>query len=115
MLVALLLGLLSQGLLLQGVLLGQQIHRNPFEATKPAWIKSGFDAPFEETAHEITDKVWHDGQRRSEHILVQAKPGNYIHYQYSVGRVPIGEETSASLWLKARTAPASSSWPAWAC
>lgn len=99
-LVVALLGLLSQGLLLQGVLLGQQIHRNPFESTKPAWVKSGFDAPFEETAHEISDKVWHDGQR-SEHIQIQCKVGNFVHYQYSVGRVPIGEETSGSLWLKA--------------
>ena len=80
--------------------LGQQIHRNPFEAVKPSWVKSGFDAPYEETAHAISDQVWHDGQR-SEMITLQAKAGNFIHYQYSTGRVPIGEEMSASLWVKA--------------
>lgn len=80
--------------------LGQQIHRNGFESAKTFWVKSGFDAAFHETLHAITDQVWHDGQR-SEVINLQAKPGNFIYYQYSTGRVPIGEELSASLWVKA--------------
>jgi hypothetical protein len=80
--------------------LGQHVHRNPFESAKPSWMKSGFDAPFQETVHTITDQVWHDGQR-SEYISLQAKPGNFIYYQYATGRVPIGEEMSASLWVKA--------------
>jgi hypothetical protein len=79
---------------------GQQIHRNAFESLKPAWIKSGFDAPYEEVSHTTTDQVWHDG-KRSEYINLQVRPGNFIYYQYATGRVPVGEEMSGSLWLKA--------------
>src|SRR6059058_689747 len=94
-----LLGLLLMGLLGPRPALGQHIHRNPFESAKPAWVKSGFDAPFDESSHAITDQVWHDGQH-SEYISLQAKPGNFIYYQYATGRVPIGEDMSASLWVK---------------
>ena len=93
-----LLGALCLGALAPNTALGQQIHRNGFEGPKPFWIKSGFDAPYDETTHSITDQVWHDG-KRSEYINLQAKPGTFIHYQYPVGRVPVGEEMSASLWL----------------
>ena len=79
----------------------QQIHRNTFETSKTAWVKGGGDAPFDEVSHTITDQVQHDGQR-SEYINLQVKPGgNIIYYQYSIGKAPIGEETNASLWLKA--------------
>lgn len=78
----------------------QQIHRNGFESSRTFWLKSSFDAPFQESVHANTDQVWHDGQR-SETISLQAKPGNFIYYQYSTGRVPLGEEMSASLWVKA--------------
>src|SRR5262245_6405734 len=79
--------------------MAQQIHRNAFEGVKTSWQKAGFDAPFDETTHTITSEVWHDGQR-SEYISLQARPGNYIHYQYATGRAPIGEELAGSLWIK---------------
>jgi len=79
---------------------GQQIHRNGFESTKTYWVKSGADAPYDEMRHTISDEVWHDGQR-SEAISLQAKPGTFIYYQYATGRVPLGEEMSASVWIKA--------------
>src|SRR5271165_6763261 len=79
---------------------GQQIHRNGFETSKTYWIKGGADVAFDEISHAVTDQVWHDGQR-SEAISIQAKAGSFIYYNYATGRVPISEEMSASMWLKA--------------
>ncbi|HWY86010.1 MAG TPA: hypothetical protein VNX28_04755, partial [Gemmataceae bacterium] len=95
-----LLGVLLLGLLAPRAALGQQVHRNAFESMKTFWVKSGFDAPFDENIHSISDQVCHDGQH-SEYISLEAKPGNFIYYQYPSGRVPIGEEMSAAIWLKA--------------
>jgi hypothetical protein len=95
-----LLGVLLIGSLESGPALCQQIHRDAFESLKPAWTKGAFDAPFDELGHAITDQVWHEGQH-SEYISLQARPGNFIYYQYATGRAPIGEELSASVWLKA--------------
>ena len=95
-----LLGVLFLGLLGLRPALGQQIHRNAFESGKPAWVKGGFDAQYDEIIHVTTSQVWHDGQR-SEYISLLAKPGNFIYYQYPTGRFPIGEEMSAGIWLKA--------------
>jgi hypothetical protein len=79
----------------------QQIHRNTFESAKPAWVKGGGDAPYDEISHTITDQVWHDGQH-SEYLNLQVKPGgNFLYYQYAIGKAPVGEETNASLWIKA--------------
>ncbi|MBI3410293.1 MAG: hypothetical protein HY040_18295 [Planctomycetes bacterium] len=77
----------------------QQVHRNGFDGMQPAWVKGGFDAPFQESAHATTDVGPHDGQR-CEYIQLDAKDGNYIHYQYAVGKAPIAEELSGSLWIK---------------
>ena len=77
----------------------QQVHRNSFEGTKPAWSKGPADAAFEETAHLITDQAAHEGQR-CELIQLQTKTGETIYYLYAVGKAPIGPELSASLWLK---------------
>ena len=95
-----LLGVLLVGMLCPHVALGQQIHRNAFESLKPSWVKGGSDAPFDEVLHATTDQVYHDGQR-SEYISLQIKePGNFIYYQYPTGRVLVGEEIDAGLWLK---------------
>ncbi|MCI0639946.1 MAG: hypothetical protein L0Y72_20210 [Gemmataceae bacterium] len=77
----------------------QQVHRNGFEALKPAWVKSGFDAAFDEIKHHMVDQGAHDGQR-CEFLQLNAKPGNFIHYQYSLGRLALNDETSARVWVK---------------
>src|SRR5262245_36555087 len=78
---------------------GQQIHRNSFEAHDTVWVKGTADAPFRETVHRLTEDTNHTGQR-SEHIQLQAEAGNFIYYSYDVGRAPVSEELSASVWVK---------------
>jgi hypothetical protein len=78
---------------------GQQVHRNGFEAREPSWLKGTADAPFRETAHEMTDFTAHTGQY-SEHIQLEADRGSFIYYVYPTGRAPVCDELSASLWVK---------------
>jgi hypothetical protein len=104
------LALLLGGLLAVGLSQAQQIHRNGFETLKMGWLKGGFDAPYQENAHVISDEVAHDG-RHSEHLKldVQPRPGAgdnppFIHYAYPTGKAVIGEELAASIWLKSNRA-----------
>ena len=75
------------------------ILRNPFE-TKVGWIKGGFDAPNEESAHRIDDRSPHGG-RGCEYIELTAKQGKYLYYVYPVGKAPVNGELRAALWFKA--------------
>jgi hypothetical protein len=100
------LALLFGSLLALQLAQAQQIHRNGFETMKLGWIKGGFDAPYEEKAHDITDQVAHAG-RYSEHLRFDAKPRPlasdsppFIHYAYATGKALVGEELAASIWLK---------------
>lgn len=77
----------------------QVVHRNTFEGPAPQWIKSNSDAPHEETAHALSDTGASEGAR-CEYIQLQVKPGNFIHYQYNVGKAPILEELNGSIYLK---------------
>src|SRR5689334_9615516 len=77
----------------------QQIHRNPFEGLRPAWVKSGSDVPHEELAHAITDLGAHDGQR-CEYLKLNTAQGSFLYYQYSTGRAPINDELVAGVWVK---------------
>ena len=79
---------------------GQQVHRNGFESPKVFWTKAGADAVFEEIAHASSDQGAHDGQR-SEYLQINAKEGSFIHYQYPVGKAPIGDELVSKVWVKA--------------
>ncbi|HJT77989.1 MAG TPA: hypothetical protein VJ739_12370, partial [Gemmataceae bacterium] len=83
-----------------GVAGGQQIRRDGFEGREVAWVKGPADAAYRELAHEMTEEVFHTGQR-AELLRVQAERGSYIHYLYDVGRAPICEELAASVWVKA--------------
>lgn len=78
----------------------QQIHRNSFESLNPSWVKSSADAPYEETAHKISSEGARNGLR-SEFLQIQAKQGNYIYFQYGIGRGQISEEFSAKVAIKA--------------
>jgi hypothetical protein len=90
---------LSASLIGIGPVTAQQIHRNGFETMRMGWLKGGFDAPFEEKAHAISDQVAHDG-RHSEYLQFDAKSGTFIHYAYPTGKAIVGEELSAGIWLK---------------
>jgi hypothetical protein len=87
-------------LLLTASAQAQHILRNGFEGFSTSWVKGGADAAFEEKGHAITDLAFHDG-KRSEHLHIDAKQGNSIHYVYPVGRALIGDELTAGVWIKA--------------
>lgn len=89
------------GLILTAVAVpAQQIHRNGFETRTPVWVKQNADAKFREQVHATTDTTAHTGQL-CEHIQVQAEQGTFIHYAYPACKAPLGEELSASVWIKA--------------
>jgi hypothetical protein len=85
---------------------GQQIHTNDFEkGNEPFWVKGQADAAFRETAHRISDpgnaaEPAHGG-RRSETIQLDAETGSFIYYTYELGRAPVCDDLSISLWLRA--------------
>jgi len=87
-------------LVMLGMARAQQVHRNGFEGRTASWGKGPSDAGFKETVHDVTDQTAHTGQL-SEHILLTAEQGSYIHYIYPTARAPIGEELAVRLWLKA--------------
>jgi hypothetical protein len=92
-----LVGLLSIGL---NWATGQQIFRDGFETRDPVWAKGSADAVFREVAHKMTEETAHGGQR-SECIQILAEQGSYINYYYETNHVPMGEDFSAGLWVKA--------------
>src|SRR5581483_1277517 len=49
---------------------------------------------------DVTDTSAHTGQS-AEHLQLTLDQGTYLYYHYPIGRAPLGEELSASLWLKA--------------
>lgn len=78
----------------------QHIHRHGFEGRDLAWMRGTADASYRETGHQLTDATAHTGQR-SETIQLIAEQGHAIHYVYQVGRAPVNDDLSLSLWLKA--------------
>lgn len=94
------LGLLTLVLVVRGPARSQQVHRNGFEQHTTAWVKGPADAVAEETAHEVTDQTAHSGQY-SEHIQLNTETGTFVHYLYPLGRAPLTDELSLSVWLKA--------------
>jgi hypothetical protein len=91
---------MGAALALLGPARGQQVHRNGFETRGPVWVRGAADAPFRELAHALTDQSAHTGQS-SEHIQLQAERGHFIHYVYPIGRAPVGDELTASVWVRA--------------
>jgi hypothetical protein len=86
---------------LLGVVHGEQTTlRQGFEGRDPLWAAGPADAAYKETAHRITDESARDG-RRSEYIELEAEAGSYIHYTYDVGKAPLADELTVSLWVKA--------------
>ena len=79
---------------------GQQMIQYGFEARDPVWVQGAHDAAYKETLHRLTDEFVHDGQR-SETIQLDAERGSFIHYTYAVGKAPITEDFTVSLWVRA--------------
>jgi hypothetical protein len=97
---------LTATLLALGVALlahGQQMIQYGFESRDPVWVQGPHDAAYKETLHRLTDEYIHDGQR-SETIQLEAERGSFIHYTYAIGRAPVTEDFSASLWVRANRA-----------
>jgi hypothetical protein len=78
----------------------QQMLRNNFENNKLFWTKSIADVPHEVLLHINTDQGAHS-DLRSEYLHLKMQTGKYLFYQYDVGKAPIGEELTATVWLKA--------------
>jgi hypothetical protein len=78
----------------------QQILQYGFEARGPVWVQGGWDAPYKEVAHRLTDEHAHGGQR-SEHIRTQAEKGTHIYYTFPVSRAPVTDDLHVSLWIMA--------------
>ena len=79
-----------------------------FEAREPIFIRGSADARFTEAAHQLSDDLTAHSGKRSELIQLDAEPGTYIHYTYDVGRAPVGDELTASFWIKANRPGANS-------
>ena len=79
---------------------GQQMIQYGFEARDPVWVQGAHDAAYKETLHRLTDEFVHDGQR-SETIQLDAERGSFIHYTYAVGKAPVTEDFTVSLWIRA--------------
>jgi hypothetical protein len=87
-------------LLSAGAARGDQFLRQGFEGREPVWVQGPADAPYKVLAHRITDDHAMGGQR-SEFLQFQAEAGTYIHYTYDVGRAPVTEDLTVSLWVRA--------------
>ncbi len=83
-----------------GTVPAQQMERNGFETRDTSWVRGAADAALRETAHEIADQNPHTGQY-SEHVQLIAEKGSYIYYVYGTGKAAVGDDLSASVWVKA--------------
>jgi hypothetical protein len=71
-----------------------------FEGRDLFWTPGPADAPYKQITHALTDETRHGGHQ-SECIELQAQQGTAIHYVHAVGRGPVTEELTASVWIKA--------------
>lgn len=77
----------------------QQVRRDGFEGQETAWQKGTADAAYREILHAVTAETAHSGQT-SEHVRFNAEQGSFVYYFYPVGRAPVSDELTVSLWLK---------------
>ena len=83
-----------------GSAFGQQIFTMASRAATLPGSRAAADASFKELAHDVTDDTAHTGQR-SEHIRLQVQSGSFIYYLYNIGKAPLNDKFSASVWVKA--------------
>jgi hypothetical protein len=80
---------------------GQTMHQQGFEGRDPVWVAGPADAKYKELAHKIIDDPAARGGQRSEYFQLQVETGTFIHYTYDVGRAPVADDLSVSLFVKA--------------
>jgi hypothetical protein len=78
----------------------QEMIQFGFEGRDTVWVQGESKASFREIAHRITDDHARSGSR-SEHIQLQVEQGEFIHYTYNVGRAPVTDELTASVFVRA--------------
>lgn len=85
----------------------QQIHRDGFEGKKTAWIRGEDNVRAEQKAHTVSSDYAHLGTQ-SEFIQLVCPEGkkdpSFANYYYPTQPAPIGEDLSASVWVKANRA-----------
>src|SRR5262249_34024481 len=79
---------------------GQQVHRNGFESRVPSWVRGVGDAQFKEIVHDMSERTSHSGQF-SEHIQLDVSNNGFLQYVYVLGKAPVVDELSISVWVKA--------------
>lgn len=91
---------LALALVLVGLTPAQDVHRDGFETRESRWVQGPADAQFKEVAHRLMDDHKHSGEQ-SEYLRLESESGSFIHYLYDIGRAPVTEELTASLWVRA--------------
>ena len=85
----------------------QQIHRNGFEGRQTAWTRGEDNVRAEEKIHQLSSDYVHQGTN-SEYIQIACpevqNESNYIEYYYATQPAPIGDDLTASVWVKANRA-----------
>jgi hypothetical protein len=89
--------------------LGQQVLQHTFESRDPIWVQGPHDANYQELAHRLTDTRLTDpahqederahGGQRAELISLSVEAGSFIHYTHDIGRAPVNEDLTVSLWV----------------
>ena len=91
----------------------QEIIQFGFEGRDTVWVQGDSKASFREIDHRITDEYARSGSR-SEHLQLLVEQGDFIHYTYNVGRAPIADELTASVFIRA-SRPGVQLLAAWCC
>src|SRR5262245_39723425 len=85
----------------------QQIHRNGFEGRQTGWLRGEDNVRAEEKSHALSADYAHLGTT-SEFIQLICPEGkndtNFATYYYPTQPAPIGDDLSASVWVKANRA-----------
>ena len=79
---------------------GQEIFQYGFEGRDPIWVQGEAKAAYQEVAHKISEDFARGGQR-SECFKLDVQQGEYIYYTFNVGRAPVNDELTASIWARA--------------
>jgi hypothetical protein len=64
------------------------------------WQRGSADADYREIDHRLTNETAHTGAK-SERIHLEAQKGKFIYYTYAIGRAPVTDELTVSVWVKA--------------
>lgn len=83
-----------------GLVRGQQVLNLGFEARDTFFQAGPATGPVTEQSHRITEDSYHGGQR-SEEIKISLSRPAYVPYYLDIGKAPVTEELTLSVWMKA--------------